>query len=230
MNRKKQTVFNTTTSSQSAYTKDPLNGSERTVLSPSQQVNTLPDILDTEKRHEAIKAISQQEVSIDGRKQIVQAQVEGAKEQVKAQQQNEEKLDQLLSQSTHVLYKLVTVFPFDFFTDEISIGPSQIDICIRTFFMTKQMHSIPIKNIADVFIHTSLFFASLKIIDSSFIENSVTISYLKKHEAIRARDIIQGLVIASKEGIDITKVPEDVLLEKIEIIGKQRGMNTKKSE
>lgn len=230
MNRKKQTVFNTTTSSQSAYTKNPLNGSERTVLPPSPQVETLPDILDTDKRKEAIKEISQEDVSIEGKKHIVDAQVEGAKEQVKAQQQNEEKLDQLLSQSTHVLYKLETVFPFDFFTDEISIGPSQIDICIRTFFMSKQMHSIPIKNIADVFIHTSLFFASLKIIDSSFIENSVTISYLKKHEATKARDIIQGLIIASKEGIDITKVPEDMLIKKIEAIGKQRGMNSYKAE
>lgn len=73
---------------------------------------------------------------------------------------------------------------------------------------------------ADVFLETSLFFASIKIIDSSYIENSIQVEYLKKADACRARKVIQGLVIANKEGIDLAKVPPKSLLDNIESLGK----------
>jgi hypothetical protein len=123
------------------------------------------------------------------------------------------------------LYKTSAVFPFDFFPNEISIEPDQVNICIKSFFLTAESRSIPIKNIADILISTSFLFASIKIIDTSYIENSVEISYLRKNEAEKVRRIIQGLVLASKENVDLSKIDPKNLVVEAERLGKMQGMD-----
>ncbi len=145
---------------------------------------------------------------------------DAAKESVKIEQINNDRFKNLVRASNQTLYKVKTVFPFDFFPDEMSIEITQINVIKRYFFATAHLQTIPIKNVADVFLETSLFFASIKIIDSSYIENSIQVEYLKKADACRARKVIQGLVIANKEGIDLAKVPPKSLLDNIESLGK----------
>lgn len=151
-----------------------------------------------------------------------------AKEQIKVrdeQKRNHKELDALVTSSQIPLFNLSAVFPFDFFPDQISIEPSQVNIMNKSFFFTYQIQSIPIKNVADVFLQTSVFFATLKIIDNSYIQNSAQIEYLRKDEAIKARKIIQGLVVASKEGIDISGLPPQQLVQKIEQLGHARDVD-----
>lgn len=149
------------------------------------------------------------------------------KESAKIEQINNDRFKGLVRASNQTLIKVQTVFPFDFFTDEISIEITQVNVVKRYFFATAHLQTIPIKNVADVFIETSLFFASLKIIDSSYIENSIEVEYLKKSDAIMARKIIQGLVIASKEGIDLAKVSPQSLLQDIESLGQAQEVELK---
>lgn len=153
-----------------------------------------------------------------------EAVTETVKENIKQKKEHVDKLQNLANRGRISLYRICAVFPFDFFPDEISIEPDQINICIKSFFRSGKSYSIPIKNIADVYLYTSFMFASLKIIDTSYIENSVEVPFLRKKEAEKARRIIQGLILASKEGVDLSKIEPKKLIEKAEEIGKMQGV------
>jgi len=150
------------------------------------------------------------------------------KESVKSEEINKTRFHNLVQASNHTLFKISSVFPFDLFTDEISIEITQINVIKRFFFLTAHLQTIPIKNVADIFVQTSLVFASLRIIDSSYIENSIQVDYLNKDDARMARIIIQGLIAANKEGIDLSKIPIDTLKEDIETLGKAHDVTLAK--
>lgn len=134
-------------------------------------------------------------------------------------EETSKKISTLMKNSDSPLYKCTAVWPFDFFPNEISIEVTQINVKKRFFYGSERVSSIPIKNLADVIVTTSPFFASLEIIDSSFTENSVKVDYLPKKKAERAREIIQGLIVASKEGVDLTKLDVNAIKQKLQIIG-----------
>lgn len=138
---------------------------------------------------------------------------------------HKKKFEKLIFNSQKTLFLLSSIFPFDFFPDHISIEPMQINVSKKSFFATYHVQSIPLKNVADVFLQTSLFFATLKIIDSSYIENSIKVEYLPKDKACRARRIIMGLVLAMKEGIDLSKLPIHDLALKAEQLGDARDVD-----
>lgn len=134
-------------------------------------------------------------------------------------------LDNLLRSSQEAIFKTKAIFPFDLFPDQLSIEANQVNFSKKSFFSTYHIQSIPIKNVADVFLQTTLFFASLKIIDSSYIENSIKIDFLTKDNACKARRIIQGLVIAIKNGIDTSKIKVSELAQKAERIGEAQSID-----
>lgn len=138
----------------------------------------------------------------------------------KKEEENQQKFEELIDQSNKVLFELKAVFPFDFFPNKIIIDLNRVNIIIKEFFFSERRHSIDFKDIGDVLVETSPFFATLKIVDEGFPEGEIKISYLKKNEAIRARQIIQGLVTCKKEEIDVTKLEDTYLLEKIEELGR----------
>lgn len=135
------------------------------------------------------------------------------------------KLDELVDSSQKVLFTASAVFPFDFFPDHISIEPLQVNFVKKSFFATYHVQTIPIKNIADVFLQTSLLFASIKIVDASYIENSIIVEYLRKKDACRARRIIQGLVLAMKNNIDLSTFNAKELAIKAEQLGEAREID-----
>jgi len=129
------------------------------------------------------------------------------------------KMQDLAKNSETVLLQISTVFPFDFFPDQISIETTQVNIVRSDFFFDHSIQSIPIKNILEVRIQDSILFSSLTLLDNAYQHNEVTISYLKKGQANKARRIIQGLVIASKEGVDCSTLEVQELAELSERLG-----------
>lgn len=155
---------------------------------------------------------------------VRKATTEMQEETVKETEKQREKIKNLVRNSQVALYKCSAVFPFDLFPDELSIEPTQVNVSNKLFFFTSHVKSIPIKNIADAIIETAPFFAKLTIIDQSFAENSISIAYLNKKEAETARKIIQGLIVMSKEGVDLTQVDMDVLRKQVTEIGKMQAI------
>lgn len=132
----------------------------------------------------------------------------------------DERLDRLVEKSQKILLKITTVFPFTLFPDDVIIDPQKVNIIKREFFFSERIHSVFIRDISDVFIDTSIIFAGLRIIDRGFTENSIDINFLWRDEAIKARRIIQGLVVAHRQGIEMDKIETVNLIKKLEELGK----------
>lgn len=129
------------------------------------------------------------------------------------------RLDRLVETSEEPLLQVKTVFPFVFFTNEVIVDINKVSIVYRNFFASQQLHSVLIKDVSDVVVETSLFFATLKIVDIGYTENTIDVDYLTKDDGTLARRVIQGLVMAHRHNIDLTKVERVNLLEKLESMG-----------
>ncbi len=134
----------------------------------------------------------------------------------------EGKLNNLLERSNRIIFSTQTVFPFDFFPDEITIDETKIQIIKRTFFYTQQAFPILIKNIHNISVSSSLVFASVKFEITGMEENPGEITFLWNSDAYKIKRIITGMTAAVKEGIDLSAVPINELRHKLEEIGAQR--------
>lgn len=139
-----------------------------------------------------------------------------------AYQKASEELSKLARGSARVILDIKAVFPFNFFPDEVIVDEAKVSIHTHYFFYTKEVRSIEFKDIFNVVVQQGVIFAKLEIIDRFFSQEPVTIEFLKKNDAIRARRIIQGMMIANKEGIDTQALPIDELMKKLDRIGQTR--------
>ena len=151
-----------------------------------------------------------------------EAHVEAVKQTTKDKEVAQQKLDELLQRSKQTIYRVSSVFPFDFFPDTLIIDPNKVCIVTNTFFYETRIHSILYQNIRDVMVETSLLFGTLKMALEGYRTNSVSIGYLKKKEAVKARRIIDGVCTSIYDGIDIAAIEVAELAEKAEEIGRAR--------
>jgi hypothetical protein len=158
----------------------------------------------------------------------IEATREAVKEHVKEEKKNIKKFHDLVDKSVTVLYKMTNIVPL--LTSELIIDTAKVTIIHRPFLFSERIHSVSIRDIEDCFIETSLFFATLNIVDRGFVENVVQVRWVRKSKAEKARRIITGLVEAAKEQIDITKLTQDSLKEELEEIGKVREAETSVSK
>lgn len=159
--------------------------------------------------------------------EIKREQNEGEKvayeEAVKEHEKQEEMLADMLSHSNQVLFHAKAVFPFDFFPNELIVDLSKATFVEREFFGTGSTNSVYIKDIANVGIETGPFLSTFRIVDVSYNTDKHVIHFLRKKDAQKAQEIVQGLVTASKENFDLTKLkPEEVVPFICKISGMQR--------
>lgn len=177
----------------------------------SQHIKSLSD----DHKNSDINMSADTEVKIQ-----TEAQVDNVKESAKQQ----EKFDKLVDQGTRILYKLKTVFPFDLFPNTMTIDPGKITVSFREFFSSGEIRSVPVSSIIHVYAETSIFFGTITIVDQALGQASakMKISYFKKDEALKARRIIQGLIVAQRQGIDIGRIEDEEMVNKLEDLGKMQ--------
>ena len=124
-----------------------------------------------------------------------------------------------VNKSKEPLLKISTVFPFDLFPSSLVIDEDRVNIIIKGFIGSESIHLVMIENIDDVNIQTSLLFATISIIDKNLPVDKYTIKYLKKQEALKARRIIGGLMIAKQRNLDISSVDTPELIKMMEELG-----------
>lgn len=132
------------------------------------------------------------------------------------------KVDFLIKRSDEVVYRIKSVFPFDFFPDEVIVDRTKIDILYGMFFATREIMSILIENIYEVTIDYSLFFATLRFRVIGYQVDPPPIYFLKKNEAIRLRHIVTGLILAHKDKLDLRELTIEEVRDKMERIGTAR--------
>lgn len=144
-----------------------------------------------------------------------------AKKQIKqkAELQADKFENLVIKNSTRTLLRIKSAKLLDFFPSEIVIETNKVNVSKRDYFFMRRLHTLAIKDIEDVFIEETPVYAALKIVDKGFVENVVEVQFLKKDEAKKARRLIQGLVTAYKEGVDVAYLPDEELAEKLEILG-----------
>jgi len=72
------------------------------------------------------------------------------------------------------------------------------------------------KDISNVFIESSLFFATLQVVSRTFIKNDIKIGYLNKTKAKKVQKIIEGLRTFEENNINTSTYKIDELISKIE--------------
>jgi hypothetical protein len=87
---------------------------------------------------------------------------------------------------------------------------------VRRKFLTSEVHSVDIRNIANVLLNTTYFFSQLVIISKTFEENEIKIRSLRNSEAIYVRRIIEGLRTFNSKQIDTSSYSTPELLSKLE--------------
>lgn len=153
-----------------------------------------------------------------------EAVLDAAREHTKDMAKNKQKFNDLVVHSREVLFKLTSVFPFDMFPNTITIDQEKITVKFREFFASEEIRSIYIKNIAQLYVDTGPFFATINILDQMLSNDAslIKIPYLKKGEAMKARRIIQGLLVAHSENVDVARIQDDNLVPKLETLGRMR--------
>lgn len=133
------------------------------------------------------------------------------------------KVESISARSNNVLMKIKAVFPFDFFPNTITIDANKITIVDKTFFASESVISILLEEITDVTVESNFFLGRIIITYSHhpLKPETYAIPSLRKKEALRAKDIIQGLlVLRISEGIDLSKLKPDEITKQLENIGK----------
>lgn len=151
--------------------------------------------------------------------------IDAVKDILKEEAKHQQKFNKLVNQASRVLFKVKTFSPLDVFPTTLIIDPEKITIQMRNFFSSGEIRSIHIKNVSHIYVDMGPFFATLKIVDQSILDNEVgkiEVTYLKKEDAKRARRIIQGLIVAHKAEIDVMKLNDDNLLKKLEELGRMQ--------
>jgi hypothetical protein len=133
--------------------------------------------------------------------------------------EEEKKLDNLVEKSNRVIFHTTTVWPFDFFPNDLTITENQVDISIKEFFFSGHIESVRVIDIAQVSVETSFLFATLKIEIVKPQSDPMVIPYLTRADAIFARRLIYGLLSVAKEKIDTTSMDMPTLVAKLEQIG-----------
>jgi hypothetical protein len=164
-----------------------------------------------------------QEKEEDNTQTLEEGHKEAIKNQVKEKDQNKEKFNKLIDNSVSILFTTKTVFPFTLFPDEIIISLNDISVVFTEFFISKQVRSVAISKIAEVIVTTGFFFAQLQIVDKEYGQMTMELNYLSIKNAMKAKRLIQGLLFATKEGVDLTKLEDDNLIQKIEELGRVQG-------
>ncbi len=129
-------------------------------------------------------------------------------------EENRQAIEDMVINSNRILLRISSVFPWKIFPSSIIAEETRLTIIHRQLF-TSQVHSVNIKDIANIFIDTGILFAELIVVSNTFAQNQVAIHKLWKKDAIFMRRIIEGLRMFVAKDIDTTSYKVEDLVNKL---------------
>lgn len=161
----------------------------------------------------------------DKRAEVRVADIAGTKEEQKSDEhanKQERKLHQAVKETRKTLATARSVFPFELFPDLITIDQHKLTIEYRSFFGIKQTVSVPIENVKNIQADLGPFFGSIIVTSDHFINNTQTVNWLWRNDAEHIQKLVQGIMVAVKEGIDLSKVEVEELKKDLTSLGEGR--------
>lgn len=132
-------------------------------------------------------------------------------------------MDKMMDQSSRVLFRASTVFPFRLLPMRLTITEQTVYISEQTFLFSKSVTPILIKNLNHVGVAANFMMATLNFEVHSFEQSSIKVSHLWKDDAIKAGSIVNGLIMLHKEEIDMSGMGTEELVEKIQGMSFRNG-------
>lgn len=124
-------------------------------------------------------------------------------------------VDNLVKKSNRILVSISShAFPVDFFPNTLVVEEGRVTI-VKREFLSSEVHSVDIRNIANVLINTTFFFSQLVIISKTFEENEIKIRNLRTNEAIFVRRMIEGLRTLESKQINTSAYSTQELISKL---------------
>ncbi len=117
---------------------------------------------------------------------------ENTKNRAEKKEIDKQMVNDLVKKSNRCIISVSSLFPWNLFPNTIEVEESRVTFILRQF-MSSQSHSVDIKDISNVFIESSYFFATLQIVSRTYIKNNIKINYLHKEKAKEVKMIIEGL-------------------------------------
>lgn len=124
-------------------------------------------------------------------------------------------VNDLVKMSNRCIISISSQFPWNLFPNTIIVEESRVTFKFNQFF-SSQSHSVDIKDISNVFIESSMFFATLQIVSRTFIQNDIRIGNLNKSKAKKVQRIIEGLRTFAEHNINTSNYGVGELISKIE--------------
>lgn len=156
---------------------------------------------------------------------------EAIRSHAKEQEENKERFKTITARQDIEILRAYSVFPFTIFTDTLVIDTTKVTIAKKQLFATQFVTTIPLKDLSDVNIQTILFLATLMI---QYMPQSntpgmnqpvnVRIENLSRTDAIRAKNILKGALVAKAEEIDIAKLTPEEVVKALEKFGESDGV------
>lgn len=193
-------------------------------LTPPLTDNTIQDIY-----QQGVQAGIQQKVEEVNQK--IEAKKEGEVEQIKEDRKEIVKMNDILrniaQKDNIILLKAKTIFPFDFFPDTIIIDTMKVSVINKTFFASQQVATISIKDVIDVTLETAFFLSNIVISYMPKVDSPTgmiqphehRVNLLNNKDAMRIKNLLKGIQLAQREGIDVAKMRPEDLTEFIEKVG-----------
>ena len=141
------------------------------------------------------------------------------KKQEASQQEKRDKLDTLTQESNEILISVKGVWPFDLFPDEIAIDRQTITITRNIFWGIHSRVVCHYQDLVKADLNVGPFFGSLNIYSKYFTDGEEVVKWFSKKNATTIHAVLQGLLIAQKEGIDLRELPREEVIEKLYSIG-----------
>ncbi len=150
---------------------------------------------------------------------------ENTKNQAEKKAVDKQMVNDLVKKSNRCIISISSLFPWNIFPNTIDVEESRVTFIFRQF-MSSRSHSVDIKDISNVFIESSLFFATLQIVSRTYIKNKIKINFLHKEKAERVKMIIEGLRTFANNDIDTSIYEVDELVSKLAELETNRPLSS----
>lgn len=131
-----------------------------------------------------------------------------------------QELHKVAKGSQEVLMTATSVFPLTLFPSTVAVDRTQVSITKRVFIMAGNVTSMRLEDILNVTAQVGPFFGTVHIETRFFdTDKSHEVRLLWRHEALRLAALLNGLIVATKNNIDITKLGRRELVDELVRIG-----------
>lgn len=139
-------------------------------------------------------------------------------------QASAKELAQVATTANEVLMEANTVWPFELFTDTITVDRIKVTVTKRSFFNVAKVTSIQYEEIMTVEANSGPILGSISIYNRTFPNRpAITINNIKNNDALAVKRLVQGCMIARKKEIDCSKVDKLQLVNMLNELGREAG-------